>query len=259
MTRANAFALVEAVIASLLVGLLFATAMNVVAASRTSQAVTLDRVIGQELAVDLLNEILHREYIEPFDVPRFGRESGEPAHLRAGYNDVDDYHGWSASPPQHPNGTPMTEYQGWRRSVAVAWIDPQNPDTVVPEDRGAKRIVVTVERQGRVVARAAAIRTAAWRNPVPDPEQVTDNRPPVAVAQGSPLVASVNQLVSFNAGQSSDPDNDPLTYYWDFGNGTGAGGVAASRRYAQTGFYTVTLTVSDGQAIDTDHLVVEVK
>jgi hypothetical protein len=258
--RSDAFALVEAVIASLLVGLLFVTAMNVVAASRTSQALTLDRVIGQELAVDLLNEILHHAYSEPFDVPRFGRESGEPADLRAGYNDVDDYHGWSASPPQHANGTPMTEYEGWRRSVQIAWVDPAAPDTVITDDRGAKRIVVIVERQGRIVARAAGIRTAAWRNPVPAPERVSDNRPPVAVAQGAPLVVSRNSLVSFSAAASSDPDSDALTYYWNFGDGGGGvGGVTAGKRYSQSGFYTVTLTVSDGQAIDTDQLVVEVQ
>lgn len=255
----SGFALVEAVIASLLVGLLFVTAMNVVAASRTSQALTLDRVIGQELAMDLLNEILGREYAEPFDTPLFGRETGETADIRANYNDVDDYHGWSASPPRHPNGTVMSEYAGWRRSVQVAWVDPAAPDAVAGEDRGAKRIVVTVERQGRTAARAAAIRTAAWSNPVPEPERVSDNRPPVAVAQGAPLVVGRNSLVSFNAGQSSDPDGDALTYYWDFGNSAGAGGVTAGNRYGQTGFYTVTLTVSDGQAIDTDHLVVEVK
>ncbi len=255
----SGFALVEAVIASLLVGLLFVTAMNVVAASRTSQAVTLDRVIGQELATDLLNEILRRAYIEPFDTPRFGRETGESADLRANYNDVDDYHGWSATPPQQANGTAITEYEGWRRSVQVAWVDPAAPDVAVGEDRGAKRITVTVERHGRVVARAAAIRTAGWSNPMPEPERVSDNRAPVAVAQGAPLVVSRNSLVSFSAASSSDPDSDALTYYWSFGDGSGVGGVSAGKRYSQTGFYTVTLTVSDGQAIDTDQLVVEVR
>ena len=51
---------------------------------------------------------------------------------------------------------------------------------------------------------------------------------------------------SFNAGGSTDPDNDPLTYSWTFGDGQSGTGITASRTYTSTGSKTVTLTVSDG-------------
>ena len=51
---------------------------------------------------------------------------------------------------------------------------------------------------------------------------------------------------TFDAGGSTDPDNDPLTYAWTFGDGQSGTGITASRTYTSAGNKTVTLTVSDG-------------
>ena len=71
------------------------------------------------------------------------------------------------------------------------------------------------------------------------------NGPPIANA-GGPYSGYRNTPVVFNGGGSSDPDNNPLTYAWDFGDGTNGSGATPSHSYANAGNYTVTLVVSDG-------------
>jgi PKD repeat protein len=75
----------------------------------------------------------------------------------------------------------------------------------------------------------------------------TANRSPVAVATASPTNGDLPLTTNFSGAQSSDPDNDTLSYDWDFGDGSAhATTAAASHQYTTPGSYTAKLTVSDG-------------
>lgn len=71
------------------------------------------------------------------------------------------------------------------------------------------------------------------------------DREPVARA-GGPYSGFVSLPVAFDGSASSDPDGQPLTYRWQFGDGGEAVGAAAAHAYGQAGQYPVVLTVNDG-------------
>lgn len=70
------------------------------------------------------------------------------------------------------------------------------------------------------------------------------NTPPVADA-GPNATCCVNAEAEFNASASYDPDGEPLTYIWDFGDGSTAEGPTVRHAYTKSGEYRVLLTVDD--------------
>ncbi|MEJ7818421.1 MAG: PKD domain-containing protein, partial [Thermoleophilaceae bacterium] len=74
------------------------------------------------------------------------------------------------------------------------------------------------------------------------------NREPKAVATATPRSGTAPLNVSFDATGSTDPDNDTLSYDWDFGDGTAHSSASKpSHSYSRAGGFTATLTVTDGK------------
>ncbi len=78
------------------------------------------------------------------------------------------------------------------------------------------------------------------------------NQPPTARFTTDITSGDAPLTVQFDASGSSDPDNDNLTYSWNFGDGTTTTGVDISHVFTQPGVYQVTLTVSDGSLNDSE-------
>jgi len=85
------------------------------------------------------------------------------------------------------------------------------------------------------------------------------NQPPIANFTYSPDNPIVNQLITFNASTSYDPDGTIVKYEWDFGDGnnTNTTDPITTNSYASADNYTVTLTVTDnaGEANTTTKLI----
>ena len=158
--RCAGFTLIEAIISIVLVGALLVAVMNTVGASKTVEYTTLERSEGNLLAQSMMAEILNRSYEEPDDTPVFGRETAEIVAQRDQWDDVDDYNGWSATPPERPDGTAIASSE-WTRSVAVVRVNPDDLSQTSGSETGAKKVTVTIKRGGRVLATRTAVRTSA--------------------------------------------------------------------------------------------------
>jgi outer membrane protein OmpA-like peptidoglycan-associated protein len=83
----------------------------------------------------------------------------------------------------------------------------------------------------------------------PTPTMVTPANQVPRAALRVPAEGNINDLLRFDATGSVDPDGDPLTYTWDFGDGsrdTFTFGVG-THRYSAIGRYPVRVTVDDGK------------
>lgn len=145
--------LVEIVVCTFLVGVLLVAALRTVGSAASGQFRNGESGRARLLARGLLAEILVLSYEEPDGTPVLGPESGEEASgTRADFDDVDDYHGWTAAPPVEKDGSALPNLTAWQRSVTVDYVDPEDLTTAVGGDQGVKRITVTVTRGGTDLA-----------------------------------------------------------------------------------------------------------
>lgn len=73
---------------------------------------------------------------------------------------------------------------------------------------------------------------------------VCDNLPPIADA-GGPYQGVEGTTISFDGTGTSDPDGDPVTLSWTFGDGGTGSGETPSHTYVDDGVFDVTLTAVD--------------
>jgi len=157
--RRNAFTMIEVVMATLLVGLLLVAAMNTLGAATRGQLTNGERGRASLLAGDLMAEILTQAYRDPEGGVGIGPDTGEGTTTRADFDDVDDYDGWTRSPPEDANGAALVSGSGLTRSVTVDCVSATNLTQVVSFNAGAKRIIVTVQGGGATLATLTAVVT----------------------------------------------------------------------------------------------------
>jgi len=87
------------------------------------------------------------------------------------------------------------------------------------------------------------------------------NKPIARITPSNPKI-QINETISFSGSDSTDSDNDDLTYLWSFeGDSKQYEGISIERNYPDKGEYLVTLVVTDSTGlsdeIETTVLVVE--
>lgn len=62
---------------------------------------------------------------------------------------------------------------------------------------------------------------------------------------GGPYSGVPGGAVTFNGSASTDPQNETLSYAWNFGDGTTGSGISPTHAYSTVGTYNISLTVTD--------------
>jgi type II secretory pathway pseudopilin PulG len=127
----------------LIVGTMLVMVINTLGSSVRGRRIRQTQSRAPALASQLMAEILQAHYADPTETPVFGKEPSEIGANRSSFDDVDDYHNWSAT-PQEMDGTPLTNMSGWTRDVTVQYVSPTDLTSVSATDQGLKRIIVTV-------------------------------------------------------------------------------------------------------------------
>lgn len=146
----------ETIVSTLLVGMVLVGTIQVVGPTVRSGSVMADKLVASNLARELNEEISTKYFTSPLldDVDSMGAAVGEN---RSTYDDIDDYHGVSNSPPQNSAGTPMAHLSGWSRVVKVVHVDLDDPSVESGSYTGLKRVTVTVSKDGVQLAQVVSL------------------------------------------------------------------------------------------------------
>ncbi|MEA2446171.1 MAG: hypothetical protein QOJ12_3463, partial [Thermoleophilales bacterium] len=147
----------------------------------------------------------------------------------------------TAYPAAYRNRLYYMDYvQGWIRSAPIDANDNIGASTDFMTGGGTP-VDLQVGPDGRLVY------VDIWNGTVVKVVHTTGNRAPIAGGGATPTNGSAPLTVAFSSSGSSDPDGDPLSYDWDFGDGSAHSTQPnPSHDYATVGSFTATLTVTDG-------------
>jgi Tfp pilus assembly protein PilV len=98
--------------------------------------------VAVHLSSELLEEISARRWDEKSGAPPrivsakspLGLDPGDRSGDKSSFNDMDDFSGWSESPPQDPSGRPLPELSAYSRSVTVSFVDEAFKPSPSPTD-----------------------------------------------------------------------------------------------------------------------------
>jgi len=165
-----------------------------------------------------------------------------------------DFYAGESFPEEYHNILPVLDYNGW---LKVFWFDENHELTKMEHWMDGLQNVVDMRY-----------------NPIDEcyyaigmfPSQIhqlcfAGNLRPVVIATATPHYGTSPLLVEFDASETYDPEGDPLTFLWDFGDGGFSSDVITQHEYVAPSndpfSFNALLTVSDtaGNVVERDFLI----
>lgn len=179
--RRRAFTLFEVLVAMSVAAVTGAAALLAVASALSDAHTGLERSVASGLARQLMDEIAAQYYADPeLGDPQqtvLGPETGEVTGYRTAFDDIDDYHGWQASPPERKDasgldrlGSPAPAMESFSRSVVVQYVADADPDVVLASGQTSftRRVTVSVAYSASGKTRTAAQLQRIFRHVPPE-------------------------------------------------------------------------------------------
>lgn len=202
MRRRRAFTILEVIVSLAVMSLMLVTALHMMGSANAARVSQRWRSEAAARGHELMAEIMQAAYADPDGGTGIGLDGGESPSSRSTWDDVDDFHGWSSSPPKRADGEALAGLAGWTRSVTVQAVE----DVVAVDgrrslvtggasiDTGLRLVRVTVESPGgftHVVSAVRADYAALEIAPILDTEYVTCVGVDLQLAGHGPLGTAV--------------------------------------------------------------------
>jgi prepilin-type N-terminal cleavage/methylation domain-containing protein len=158
-TNRSGFTLIEALIATALIGIAIAALMTSNISHSQANAYGMDTSTAEFLVEEVRAMMMSMDFIDPNDVTdTFGTEEGE--YDVADYDDLDDFDGVTISPPVDISGNVLSDFSEYSQSVIVETLNPADLTSVL-DDYESKivRISVSIQKNGREISSASWIQT----------------------------------------------------------------------------------------------------
>ena len=183
--RARAFAMVEVVMATAIVGGIAVAALSLVGSVAKQKADAAILARGQALARTLAEEIATKPVndwtanpsgisisIDPDTVMIMGPGKVSVALTgrsgnRSAFTIIDNYRDYTESPPKNEDGTTIPGYTGWTRSVKIAPVDVTDPRIVSATETGLRCVSVTASYNGKPIATTTFLRSSECERVMP--------------------------------------------------------------------------------------------
>jgi type II secretory pathway pseudopilin PulG len=120
-SKSSGFTLVEAALSVAIIGILLVASTATFGSIARMRKVQIESRLAHEIGTQLMNEVMQCSFQQSGTGATWGPSAGQQ---RSTFTVVDDYDGYSASPPLAQSGTALSGYTGWTESVAVAYADP---------------------------------------------------------------------------------------------------------------------------------------
>ena len=130
--------------ATLIMSVLLVAGLQMFANLGASQGAMVNREEAAFLVVNLAEEINKRNYDDPEASGAIGTDVGEALDTRSDFDDIDDYDGWSANPPQDRQGNTYDQYPNLARSVSVQHVQANDFTQTAAGDEGFKQVTITI-------------------------------------------------------------------------------------------------------------------